>query len=328
MNSINVAMAAVININGTQGGNSTIFNTTGGKTTPYALKSTIDVLLTLLYVSSVILHTLGSYLQIRLYKEGKDSVQLVYLINLALTEAIGCTLGLFALHIPKLMSISPRTNPVYGEFHKYVSVVLYTLPLIYYTNYIYITVDKLLYIILGIKYHVYCTINRTLKLIKATWSVGGCVWIIMSLVSYIREARYDDYFSQYFNPTLDFVFLATGVVCYTMIFKEYKNTRAAPVPLSYVNENNTTARRKKESSIKLFLNSRFYVSGLLIATFLVLVVIPDLVYLFHTVIGKHGSILFNDIVLVFFLLSYLNDALIYIFMQPEVRRLLRNMLFQ
>ena len=105
---------------------------------------------------------------------------------------------------------------------------------------------------------------------------------------------------------------------YAFIFHKYKETRLMPTQM----KTNGSKDHQLESTFKIFRNSRFFVSLLLILNILVLVVVPDLTYLFYGVVRYHKTGTVDDITLILFLLSYLFDAFIYTFIQRPVRRLL------
>ena len=74
--------------------------------------------------------------------------------------------------------------------------------------------------------------------------------------------------------------------------------------------------------IHIFLNSRFTVSALLVLNFFMLVVIPDLVLLIHHLIMISEDMIVDNIVWTLFLISHISDAIIYMFTQPEVKKIL------
>ena len=71
----------------------------------------------------------------------------------------------------------------------------------------------------------------------------------------------------------------------------------------------------------MFRQSRFHMCVLLISTFVLFMVVPNMVYLFYGVVGGHKSDTLDDALLILFNCSYLLDAWIYIFAQRSVRHL-------
>ena len=74
-------------------------------------------------------------------------------------------------------------------------------------------------------------------------------------------------------------------------------------------------------TLQAIATSRFYITFFLIFTFIALVVIPDLIYLLTVI--THGIVTTpTPTSLVLYHISFLSDAAIYIFLEPDVRALL------
>merc|ERR1712150_25920 len=80
----------------------------------------------------------------------------------------------------------------------------------------------------------------------------------------------------------------------------------------------------KMSAFQVFRKSNFYVAVLLITSFLMLMVIPDLVYLVVGFLKAEKSAGLTAYCYLSILLSYLVDGFIYIFLQNKVRRKLQK----
>ena len=280
----------------------------------------LQIIVSVLYLLIIVCHSFGCYLLLCLHKNEQDSTRQLYLINLSIIEAVGSIVGLVAIRIPKLFSVP------WNNVQTYASIVLYTLfTFVYYANLFLIMIDKLMYILLNIKYPVYWNEAKTKVLLAVTWLLGVLIWIGMSLATYFTGYAYDNDLFKYFYPILDILFIIVVTVSYSVIFHMYKKTRLTPTES---NSKRTRKRQRKKSNFQIFRNSRFYVSGLLIVTFLLFVVIPDLIYLFFRIKNGKENETLDDIILILFLVSYLSDAIIYIFMQVPVRRLLWKKLFK
>ena len=81
----------------------------------------------------------------------------------------------------------------------------------------------------------------------------------------------------------------------------------------------------KQNALQIFRKSRFYISVLLITTFLRFVKVPDLVYLFVGILNKNDSSTLLTACWVSYAVANLSDAYIYIFMQRDVRHLLSSL---
>ena len=108
---------------------------------------------------------------------------------------------------------------------------------------------------------------------------------------------------------------------YAFIFHTFKRTRCLPTHYTHTSIKHHT-QTPKQSTFEIFRNSRFYVSGLLILNFLVFVVVTDVIYLFCVVIGGSTSHVLIYSIWILNNVSYLCDAVIYVFLQPLVRKML------
>ena len=120
---------------------------------------------------------------------------------------------------------------------------------------------------------------------------------------------------------LSILYVIIATLSYAIMFREYKRSRE---------KTRTKARNGEEdsshqSTISVFLNSRFYVSVLIVVTYLLFKMIPTLI---HNAMSLNydagdsgdGAVGNSNIFHVMYYLNYTTDGLIYIFMQKRVRR--------
>ena len=122
----------------------------------------------------------------------------------------------------------------------------------------------------------------------------------------------------YLYPTFEFIFIVVAVIAYSLLFHKYRKSRIPPVKIAP----GQSGLRKLPSVHKVFLTSRFYVAVLLIATFLVFVTTADLMYSFGVATGYNKPGMVNELLRLSIAFGCLCDALIYIFMNTHVKRLL------
>ena len=183
----------------------------------------------------------------------------------------------------------------------------------------YITVDRLLDIYLNIRYEVYWNPHRAAILIKTTWTIGVLV-SIGSIV--IHEWNWEDTVFEICYPVLEIGFVVLALFTYTFIFRKFKAGRKPPHQ-PFLKGSNVPAARQN-STFEAFKNSRFYISVLLIFTFILFMIIPDLSFLFLCVLPDNISALQKEKIRTVCWISYgianLSDAFIYIFLQVEVKK--------
>lgn len=296
----------------------------------------LEVIVVLLGLVIIILHSFGCYCLLCNYKQGKDDVNQIYLINLSINEALGEFIAVSVLHIPKLTKLfGIHLSCTFEMLQIYCVILLYAVfSFVYYTNMVYICLDKLMDIVLNIKYNVYWNKQRAKKLLVATWFIGCLIWLSLSVSTYYTHKHatdltgkctkrdfYTEKFVGYFYPTFDVLFFIVASISYGFIFHKFKQTRLLPAQISFSKATNS---RTSVSSFKAFRQSRFYIPVLLVLTFILLVVVPDIINLVYSIILHKESKILDRFLLICFQLSYLNDAIIYIFIQQQTRRILRR----
>ena len=287
-----------------------------------------STVLMVLYITNIVLHSIGLYLLHCLRKSGDGDVQLVYIMNLSTVELVISVLNLilnmlymFPYHDTAALIRMKQTN-------EYLTIVIHTmLSFVFYMCMILITLDKMLEVWLNIRYSIYCNAMKAKYLMYFTWVIGFIIFVIIITTYLLLEFPYHK-FNVYCFLIFDFSFITIAVVSYSSIFYKYKETRMHPSG----NRNNGQSRR---SLLKIFLNSRFYISILLIASFILFMIVPDLIYVFVLIqngLRKHAiGTAFQDhihknaleqVVSLLYTISFLCDGTIYILMQTNVRRLL------
>lgn len=218
------------------------------------------VILIVLNFANIILHTIGAYLLLRIFKNGSETSHLMYLINLALYEALMNFLEVF-----RRLSEFISSGFVISEIQKYVLIVSFTgVSIVYYLNMLYITLDKLLDIALSLRYPAFWNEYKTIWLLRLLWFLSMCLCIFICFLHRFNHFNWEDAFFKYCYPILGLTFVVSASITYGFIFYKFKSTRT-----SWDNQNST---------IKIFRNSCFYIPVLLILTFFLFMIIPDLTY--------------------------------------------------
>lgn len=266
----------------------------------------LPITLIVLNCTNVALHSLGVYLLVTIYKNGNDTTQMLYLIHLAVSEALMNFLECFR-RTSELIS----EGNIIKEVRAYILIIMFTgISLFFYLVMVYITVDKMMEVVLSIRFPLYWDVQKAKKLLYGTWVIGLCLSVIVSLLHYFDEFVWEDIFFKYFYPILGWTFIIIASITYGFIFCKFKTS---------------TITRRRNSITQVFRKSRFYLPFSLILTFLVFIVIPDMVYLFIGIINGNETDLLLAVCWISYAISNMVDAWIYIFMQPKVRKLLMKM---
>ena len=256
---------------------------------------------------NAIIHSFGCYILISIYQNGSQSANQLYIISLSGSEFITSLLVFIGMLIEYYSD---------KKISFYISTFYETgLVLIYYLNMFYITVDKLIEIFLNIRYAVYWNEQKAKILLKVTWLTG--ILFTLSMIFAFRFAKFDYHIScaNYFYPTIDFCFLAIAFLTYGFLFHKFKNTRNIPTG------NNINGQRVQQRSIcQTFRQSKFYISVLLISSFILLKIIPDLIFMLYAKINSNIPKTLRMSCFILYSISSLADAWIYIILQQPVKR--------
>ena len=268
-------------------------------------------------VLNIALHSLGSLLLFQTLKQRKQKPQHYYLINLALTEVLkNCTIELqvFFKLIVEGSSASITTCQNLFWFTTYVSFT--SMYYLYFSAMFFITNDRLLAVTKNIQYRFVWNIHRTKVLIIGSWCISLLIVLPSFTIVYFVHGVHDllgDILLYYIPTILNVVYLGFAAATYLIMFRKYISSRRL------------VRKKSKDSSVfNMFRQSKFFVSVLLIASFLVLTVVPYLIIficnLNGTVLSKSFYIYSNTCIL----LGDTLDAIIYIFTYIPVSRLLKR----
>ena len=280
------------------------------------------IVLSLLNVVTVMLHGLGCYLLISQYRFGLHTPQQLYLINLAVSEGTTNFLQLLINYEGKHLHNSTTIH----TWQHYVKTMRgYGFVTVYFLTMIYLTLDKLLDIYLNIKYHLYWNEYRTKNLIVTTWIVTLSSAVTASIVYHFTGFDVHETLDLNIYPKFDVVFLIVAGTTYPLIFHKYKQSRAPPHLIRLITQ---SSMEEAVETFKVFKQSRFYIPLLLTVSFTMFMVIPEFVN-FSQVVSGHKHC--DDSVLMICLrilwtMSYLVDAIIYIWIRTSVRKLLKRKL--
>lgn len=301
-------------------------------------------ILTLVFsLANVILHGVGIYLLWCLRRYSRLKIQNFYLISLSSSELLMNLLNILI----NLSQMTDTGGKIAGNINKYLIIMNFTgIAFVFHVSMIFITFDRLLELLLNIKYPVYWNEDKTKCLLFCTWMFGACLSIAVCCLSGLRTVKFEweKYFFTYFFPSIEIIFVALAIATYTFIFRKFKKTRQVPVVYTpkdrglqppALNSNNVNNNKinnnvkvqpkkqvaKRVSSCRIFIKSKFFIPVLLILTFFVFVVGADLVYLIVFVIQRKNDETLGYMISISYAISNLIDAWIYIFLQREVRTL-------
>lgn len=267
--------------------------------------------ITLMVISFVnlTLHSIGVYMISCMYKNGHRTVRNILLLNLISAEII-----YNLLMVPYAFTgvlLETYNIVIIEKLHLVLELLLMTSGYcLYYVSMVYLTLDRLLASILNIHYRHMCTKGKIKKVLIPTWILGlfSCLLtVVLEMNGQTRTIlRLHIDTIRLITSVLNVVFFNLAVVSYGIMFVMFAISRR-----------NVSPNETRESLCTIFSKSKFYTSVLLVSSFLVLTVIPSVISLILRT---------YDIQEVYMLISrnfsFTVDAVIYIFMQASVRKLL------
>lgn len=257
------------------------------------------------------------------------SVQMIYFISLSISEAL-LNLMEVSQRIPEMLTHTKQFTTFLTYMQHYsILVNLSGIWLVLYLTMMYITIDRFCMVRYNFKYQVYWTKKKALYLINITWISSIFFTICIALGEAFLQLPYQEIFFRYFYPTIDSLYIILVISSYSYIFHRYQKS----FKLQHKCSRKTIRRQRASSTQQAFSESKFYTSILLVLTFLLFIVIPDLTYMFFGTTNPHrahnkrkngyeSSLLF-DICRFSYAIASSIDFFIYVFPQQAVRVIIR-----
>ena len=286
------------------------------------IELTLCYIYTTLSAINICLHLLGCYLLQVAYNNGRKTVQQLYLINLSVNETSKNILYLLLniLYIVSYSNISEKTSYNVDVSRRYIYIIHTT------GNYwsyalamFYLTCDRLLHVLLNYRYPMFWTTSKARKLLIVTCFVNCAISLTFALIYYFTRSNIQRYtlvnsLRFYVPPVLSTTFLIFALVTYIVMFFKFVQSRRLTMP------RNPDA--PQETVFHIFVNSRFFISVMLISSYIILAVIPLVIRSFYTT--NNLPTYLNIYVNISLMLSDSADAVIYIFMDRTIRKIWRQ----
>lgn len=312
-----------------------------------------------LYVVAFVMHCFGFSLLITLEVSPRFTcTQRLYLLHISVCETFGCLLYIIIRALIELEKIDTAVI-----FYKMSVSGLYTW---YIGLMVLMTFDRFLTVYYNITYHLIWTSKKTKALLTVLCVFSlffGVAVFPMSLLQVNKMV------TLYLWPLLDFLFLVVAVVTYGYFFIKIKENRRKShrmkaSSMETIDSNISNSQNSQESSSnsgvssstntsvhhvnhasnatgtlqinnplskswRTKLKKSFYTPTLLVATFVVFWLVPDLINFSNTLLWKYHhdrfiTQLMKEILRNFYPIGYISDAIIYIFFQKEVFQFLKK----
>ena len=282
------------------------------------------IVLLLLCSINCLLHGLALVILLKLNKQHRRSSQWCCLVNLCASELLQNVLRFVLYSLKLYWDIHPRESKIVGNSIIHIQLVLNT-GIIYLCllGMILITGDRLLCILLDLRYRIYWSYLKTQALVFWTWVTNLSIAIVLSchMHTIISERHYTaaqnmDNLLIYVLTTLSLFFLSFATLSYGIIFHKYLISRREAL----------TDDVTPLSAWRAFQSSKFFISVLLVGSFLFLWVVPTLIVNFTELTNRNKSLPDSLIhyVNISYVLSDLVDGLIYVFLRPLIQKQIRK----
>lgn len=262
----------------------------------------------LLSFANLVIHGLGSYLLVCILKDGRGTIQQFFITNLSVS-LIFKHIVMINFPIFRMIHIKYRLNS--DIMLSYIQMNYFTgIGLIYYSSIFYITFDRLMGILTGVKYPAYWNKSKTKKLIGVTWFLGLIGCFITTVACTFLGFHFTVYMIYiYIAIDLVFMLLASSTYCF-MFTVHIKSQRTISI--------SSNPNTKPEGLWTLFRKSRFFTSVILITNFILFQILPDFIYIFTT--SRYNSM--SDTLLIASQVADILDGIVYIYLHTCIRRVL------
>ena len=272
---------------------------------------TIYIITGLITIISNALHLLGCFLLWKTFNWSAITNQQLLIFHISLCEAF-ISSNWLVNHI----FLSSGYSKESAEVSYFVCIHLALMSILYMLM-MSLTLGRLLAVVLGLKYSVYCTVEKLKKCLIIFWSIGMICIILFIILYYFLGRWFVKVECVSFIVTISVLFIVVAFVTYAVIFWKYMKSRDA----IHRYDPSTNMSQQQASIAQTFLNSRFYVSILIILTYLMFNTIP---FCTAVILSKNGKVIERgtsfEIIFVLKHLAYTTDPLIYIFLQKKVRK--------
>ena len=280
----------------------------------------IHVIVIIICIVNVVVHMIGLYCLICLRRSAMNGSQRLFLLHLSLSELCLSLLEMMKRFI--YITINSNDNIVM----EYIKIIQFSsAAMVYYFIMIYMTTDRFFAIYLNVKYKLYWSEHKARRLLISTWLVFFILAIVISLLYNYKSIDYNKLFYIYTWPITEAVFLIVAFGTYGyVIHKVHKRNKTSSVyrTSSPPSRNNNTITGISQHNNSIIMQPAFYLPTLLISSFVLLQVAPDLTVLFVIFSGGTVSEGVHTGVFITYMLSILLDAVIYILLSPYVKQML------
>lgn len=283
----------------------------------------VFIVLKLLNLSNFALHSVGTFILIRLYRSTYEKSHKIFLINHSTCE---CVRNLFEFTIG-MFEVPYRLHQETGlkrenSIRFYLERILNSgICVVYYLSMVFLTLDRLAKLFLQNKYRLYWNERKTKYLLFLTWFLGLLTSLLTALTTIVVGLTWEEFFHKYVYPLSDCLFIIIAIATVVLFISSYRMNRIELVGTpkanrKYISRISTSPLPKRKTKD---LENRYFLPISLIASYMLLIAIPDLIYYFIGVLHKNQSKLLKASVWITYSLANQVDACFYFVFVADIR---------
>ncbi|XP_057308065.1 uncharacterized protein LOC130645954 [Hydractinia symbiolongicarpus] len=262
---------------------------------------------------AMLLHILGLYL-LQNSRYNNENQKLL-LTHLSLSEVLLCLSGALK-HVLTYLNADTAAFYVFALKNTGFSTLYYFMMLA-------LTVDRFCEFYLNIRYPIIWNSTKTKYIMGLIWSVSTAFCIV--IVLYIPSNSNMVYLisSLYVYPGCEILCMVAIVFTYGYLFMKLRQSRrvthSASISSSAKSLPSGTTDKSNRSNASVKRSKRLFVPTFIILTFVIFMVLPDQVYFYLYLQDINVSSIVHDLFAISYCIAYASDAIVYIFMSPQVR---------
>lgn len=176
--------------------------------------------------------------------------------------------------------------------------------IIFYMSMCMISVDRLLYMVLHVRYNYYVTEKVVKSIIVLFWIIGT----VLALPFHFLDASYTyTFFYHYLYQVCDPICVAVAIICYSVIAYKLNRARKTHVQPAIVSQ----SRDKDAGAVNIKI---YYIPSCIIITFVLFYFLPDI---FLTTYSNNKDV--QKFIPFMWSIGLLTDPLVYVFLDKQCR---------
>lgn len=296
-----------------------------------------------LCVLCILVHGLGIVLLVKLWKR---NAQQLMIINLSVAELLTSILRLVVISCaqylgpPKFLPPgAPKpTKPPHivrteDALHYSSTLAMTGMFFVIFLIMIFLMVDRALVVILKGRYNKVCSILNTSIAMAFCWIVGIIMLIAFPLARHIHDYKHNEHFEYHIYTVCDVIFMVVAIVSYVIVLSMYSGYQVQEDQLDGDEQAEDASTKSGPGGswtvIRTMKMPRFYIPLLILLTYFFFVILPHWIYIgdkYPKCEGPPPKCIPNmdpwRAMIQLLIIGYLSDAVVYIFLQPDVRALL------